>query len=202
MAEQERPARLKCLALACSPRREGNTTLLTRRVLDACREQGHDTELIYLVDYKYSPCRACDGCFATGKCVVRDDAGILFEKILAADRFIMAAPVFSMGICAQAKMLIDRTQQFWAARYVLGRTVGERPGNERRGLFISCAGTTLPGVFDGTLRTARYFYKMLGIGLDAALCYDGVDKKGEIMHHARALNDVYRQGQKLVGACP
>lgn len=198
MSESNQPAKMKCLALACSPRKGGNTALLAERVLDACREAGHETELLQLTDFNYAPCRACDGCFASGKCVVRDDAGLIFEQILAADLFVMAAPVFSMGICAQAKMLIDRSQQFWAARYVLDIPVGD-PDRVRRGMFISCAGTTLPGVFDGTVRTTRYFYKMLGINLEAVLCYEGVDKKGEILQHWRAMDEVYRQARMLAG---
>ncbi len=197
MSDDLQVTKIKCLALACSPRKGGNTSLLAERALDVCREAGHETELLQLADFNYAPCQACDGCFATGKCVVPDDAGVIFEKILAADRFIMAAPVFSMGICAQAKMLIDRSQQFWAARYVLNIPVGEKPNQARRGMFVSCSGTTLPGVFDGTVRTARYFFKMLGIVPDAVLCYDGVDKKGEILKHQRAINEVNQQAWAL-----
>jgi len=75
--------------------------------------------------------------------------------------------------------------------------VGEKPDQMRRGMFISCAGTTLPGVFDGTVRTARYFFKMLGIAPDAVLCYAGVDKKGDILQHQQAMDEVYRQAQTL-----
>lgn len=199
MSEGSHPAKMKCLALACSPRRGGNTALLAERALDACREGGHETELLQLAEFNYSPCRACDGCFATGKCVVRDDAGFIFEKILAADLFIMAAPVFSMGLCAQAKMLVDRAQQFWAARYVLDMPVGE-PDRVRHGMFVSCAGTALSGVFDGTVRTVRYFFKMLGIVPDAVLCYKEVDKKGEILQRPQAMDEVYRQAGALVSA--
>lgn len=126
----------KCLALACSPRRDRNTALLAGRVLEACRRAGGQTEFLFLADYRCAPCRACEGCYATGRCVVDDDAGLLFDRILAADRLILAAPVFSMGICAQAKMFIDRAQQFWAARYLLGKSVV--PDRERRPGAAGC----------------------------------------------------------------
>lgn len=189
---------LKCLALACSPRREGNTALLAGRAIEACLAAGCETEFLYLADYRYLPCLACEGCYTTGECVVKDDAGLIFDKILAADRLILAAPVFSMGICAQAKMLIDRAQQFWAAKYILGKDLivdQERP--ERRGIFISCAGTTLPGVFDGAVRVAKYFFKILEIKLTGTLCYARVDKKGDILKNAAALEEAYRFGQRL-----
>jgi hypothetical protein len=191
---------LKCLALACSPRKEGNTAWLARQVLEECGRAGGETEFLYLADFRCSPCRACGGCYTTGRCVVPDDAGLLFAKILEADRFILAAPVFSMGICAQAKMFIDRAQQFWAAKYLLGREIpADRDKNRpaRRGIFVSCAGTRLPGVFDGTLQVARYFFKMLAVDLLAALCYPGVDKEGDIRRHPAAEEEARFFGRKL-----
>ena len=77
-----------------------------------------------------------------------------FEKILACDRLILAAPIFSMGICAQAKSFIDRSQQFWAYKYLLGKKLFDN--SQRKGIFISCAGTKLPHVFDGALQAVSY----------------------------------------------
>ncbi|MCL6635329.1 MAG: flavodoxin family protein, partial [Peptococcaceae bacterium] len=177
--------KIKCLAVACSPRRGGNTELLAGRALAGAAAAGAAEEIIYLRDYRYAPCAACDGCFKEGKCVVRDDASLIFEKILEADRVIFAAPIFSMGICAQAKMLIDRSQQFWACRYVLHRPViqDEQKRAARRGIFLSAAGTGLPGVFDGALRVVRYFFKMLDIRVDGTFCYPRVDRRGDILQH-------------------
>ncbi len=191
---------LKCLALACSPRKDGNTALLAGRALAACQTAGCKTEFLYLADYRYAPCRACGGCYATGRCIVKDDAGLIFDKILVADCLILAAPIFSMGICAQAKMFIDRAQQFWAAKYVLGKSViAEKERPARRGILISCAGTTLSGVFDGAIRVVKYFFKMLEINLIATLCYAGVDKKGDILKNPAALEEVYNLGRELSG---
>jgi multimeric flavodoxin WrbA len=177
---------LKCLALACSPRKEGNTALLAGRAIEACLAAGCRTEFLYLADYRYLPCCVCEGCYTTGRRVVKDDAGLIFDKILAADRLILAAPVFSMGICVQAKMFIDRAQQFWAAKYILGKDLivdQERPARR--------------GIFDGVIQVARYFFKILEINLTGTLCYTGVDKKGDILKNTATLEEAYRFGQKL-----
>ncbi|HHW44918.1 MAG TPA: flavodoxin family protein [Desulfotomaculum sp.] len=191
--------KLRFLALACSPRKNGNTAVLAGQALAAAESAGCSTELLHLADYRYAPCRACDGCFPTGRCVLQDDAGLIYEKILAADRLILAAPVFFMGICAQAKMLIDRAQQFWAAKYILKKEgipgIKNRPA--RRGIFISCGGTTMPGVFDGSVQVVKAFFKMLEIELSATLCYAGVDKAGDILQKAGALEEVAETARKL-----
>ncbi len=85
---------VKCLALACSPRKNGNTAILARHALESANAAGCHTELLFLTEYHYEPCHACGGCDDTGECVVKDDAKLLYDKILAADRFILAAPSF------------------------------------------------------------------------------------------------------------
>jgi hypothetical protein len=189
-----------CLALTCSPRKTGNTAILAAKVLEGCQSAGYPARLAHLTDYRYAPCRACGGCNTTGKCVVKDDAGQLFEEILACNRFVLAAPVFSMGICAQAKSFIDRSQQFWAARYLLGRRLfGETNRQQRRGVYVGCAGTRLPDVFDGTLQVVRYLFKILEIDLVATLCYPGIDGEGEIRGNATALQEAFELGRRLAG---
>jgi multimeric flavodoxin WrbA len=189
---------VKCLALACSPRKNGNTATLARHALENANAAGCQTELLFLTEYDYEPCRACGGCDDTGKCVVDDDAKFLYDKILAADRFILAAPIFSMGICGQAKMFIDRSQKFWAMKYLLGESVvkdSNRP--ERRGIYLSCAGTTFTNVFAGAIQVVRYFFKMLEIELLANLCYDNVDAIGAILKKPGAMDEAASYGRIL-----
>ena len=192
------PGKLTCLALACSPRINGNTSQLASAALEECRLAGCDTELIQLINYRFEPCRACGACNTTGRCVIKDDALLLFDKIRSADRLIVAAPIFSMGINAQAKALIDRSQQFWATKYLLDQKVvnlGERPA--RNGIFISCAGTNLPGVFDGAIRVIKYFFMIMEVKLVKTLCYSDVDLKGEILEHPGALEEVKEYGKRM-----
>ena len=105
-----------CLGLATSPRRGGNTSVLLEKALKGAADAGARTEMLNVNNFKFSPCLACDGCFREGMCVVPDDMQIMYQKLLAADRIIFAAPIFSMGMCAQAKAMVDRTQRFWATQ--------------------------------------------------------------------------------------
>jgi len=189
---------LNCLALACSPRKNGNTALLARQALEACAAAGCQTEYLHLAGFNIKPCQACGGCDHTGRCVLKDDAATIYAKILAADRIILAAPIYSMGICAQAKTFIDRAQQFWATKYLLKQKVITDPNRPpSQGILLSCAGSTLPGVFDGARQVARYFFKMLEIELLEALCFDGVDQKGAIEQHPTALAQAAEYGRFL-----
>jgi len=96
-------------------------------------------------------------------------------------------------------MLIDRSQQFWATRYLLKQQVirDDDFRQKRRGIFISCAGTRLPGVFEGSITVVKYFFKMLEIKLTGTYCYPGIDKKGEILDRAEALEEIRNVAKKL-----
>ena len=190
----------KCLGIACSPRKQGNTEMLLKTAIQTLDSLGVETEIIYLSELGYSPCLACEGCYKTGKCVIKDDAGFVFDKIVETDILILAAPIFSMGICAQAKMLIDRAQQFWAAKHLLGRQVivEKHVREKRRGIFISVAGTNLPGVFDGALRVIRYFFKMVEVRFVGSYCYPSIDKKGEILNHPWVFEEIAEAARELV----
>lgn len=193
----ERP--IFCLGIATSPRLSGNTTILLEKALAGAAAAGARTELVTLNSFSFSPCLACDGCFKEGKCVVQDDMQLIYEKLLSADRIILAAPIFSMGMCAQAKAMVDRTQRFWSTKYVLSRDViidkENRPS--RKGIFISTAGSNHKNVFDGALQVAKYFFLMLEAEFAGNYCYPQADEKGTILNHPEALQEVYRAGLDL-----
>jgi len=190
--------KLKCLGIGCSPRVKGNTSILLERSMEGAEQAGAECETIYLRSYKFSPCIACEGCNRHGQCIVKDDMQEIYEKLLWADRIILAAPIFSMGINAMGKALIDRGQRFWATKYVLHQPVAERPqGPERRGILLSASGTNLPGIFDCAIRGIKYYYKMLDIKYSGEYCYSKVDAKGEILSRPEALEQVFNAGQEL-----
>jgi multimeric flavodoxin WrbA len=188
-----------CVGFATSPRIGGNTSILLEKALEGAAAAGAKTELISLKNYRFSPCLACDGCFHKGKCVVPDDMQLIYEKMLNADRIILAAPIFSMGMCAQAKALVDRTQRFWSTKYVLKKDVIENKGDRplRKGIFISAAGSNHKGVFTGALQIAKYFFLMLEAEYTGYYCYQQVDEKGAVLNHPTALDEVYKAGFQL-----
>ncbi len=190
---------VKCLGIACSPRTKGNTTALLEKALDGAREAGAETELLALGRFKFAPCIACNGCFTEGQCVVPDDMQVIYQKLLEADRIIIAAPIFSMGLCAQAKAVVDRGQRFWATKHILKRPVIDQNSllAARRGIFISCAGSDLPDVFSGAERVVRYYFKMLEVEYLGSYLYRQVDEVGAIHRRPEALQEIFQAGKDL-----
>jgi putative NADPH-quinone reductase len=189
---------LSVLGIACSPRRNGNTTRLLLEAMKTAQAEGQTTELVYLSDLNINPCQGCNACSAKGICVIKDDIPKLQEKLIQADRFILAAPIFFMGVNAQTKIMIDRMQTFWARKYLHHQSLIKPLGPERIGLFLSVAGTEKVDVFKCAERSIQTLFHMLDIRYSQPCLYRGIDQAGEINAHQTALDDVCKATHALI----
>ncbi|MDP8299113.1 MAG: flavodoxin family protein, partial [Candidatus Tantalella remota] len=112
---------MKVLGISGSPRRGGNTDLVLDKALKGATSSGADTEKIVLEDLDISPCaiEEYEKVNDEGFSVVDDDIHIIFRNIQEADAVILASPVFFGSISAQMKIMIDRFQCVWLAKYTL-----------------------------------------------------------------------------------
>lgn len=197
MSDKKPVTRLKVLGIAGSPRRDGNTDHLLQQVIAGASSQGAETKTVTLSELNISPCRHCDGCIKTGKCVVDDDMQWLHIDLREADHIVLASPIFFMGVTAQTKAMIDRCQALWVIKYVLKLPVAINPGKERKGIFISVGGTRLRNLFEPAIATVKSWFTTLDISYAGELVFSGIDER-EIIHlHPTALKDALSIGQKL-----
>jgi multimeric flavodoxin WrbA len=188
------------LGISTSPRRHGNTEILLDEVLRGAQDAGGSVEKIVLNNMKIGPCRECEQCIETGHCVVQDDMQTVYGKLIETDRLAFASPIFFMGLCAQAKALVDRSQAFWIKKYVRKENVVPPDRMPRRkGLFISVGGTRGEKLFNCAQITMKYFFDVLEMEYADDLTFGRIDAKGEIASHPTALEDAYEAGRRLVG---
>jgi multimeric flavodoxin WrbA len=190
---------ITAVGIAGSARRGGNTETLLDWCLDAARGEGAQVTKFRLCDLDLRGCRACDACFKDGTCIQKDDMNQLYPHLRDADSIVIAAPVYSMGMPGVPKIMIDRGQPFWALRYILGTPLARGEGPERLGAFLSCAGTDLPQVFEGSRRTMRYFWHVLGVTPAGELLVPKVDERGAILSHDDARAASEEIGRRLGG---
>lgn len=190
---------LKVLGISTSPRREGNSDLLLRQALSGAREAGAVAEYLRLCDYRIEGCRECYNCSATGCCSTKDDYPPILDKMLAADRLILATPVFFLTVSAQAKLLIDRGQCLWVRQAVLHQPLFE-PKRDRRGLLIAVGGSRSRKQFDCVRQPVQACFKCLEVDYLGSLCINQVDEKGAILKRPDALDQAFRLGRLLAGA--
>jgi multimeric flavodoxin WrbA len=190
---------LKVLGISTSPRREGNSDLLLRQALSGAEQAGSAVEYLRLCDYRIEGCRECYNCSATGYCSTKDDYQPILDKMLEADRLILATPVFFMTVCAQAKLLIDRGQCLWVRHTVLHKPLFE-PKRDRRGLLIAVGGSRSRKQFDCVRQPVQSCLKYLEVDYVGSLCINQVDEKGAILKRPDALDQAFRLGRLLASA--
>ncbi len=190
---------MKVLGISTSPRPDGNSERLLRRALEGAESAGADVECIRLAGLKIGPCVECNSCRQTGLCRLDDDYRWLLEKISRADRLIFATPIFFMGPCAQAKMLIDRGQCLWARKYVLKKGPAAQSA-DRRAMVIAVGGSRSKKQFDCIRLTMKAYFDSLETCYAANLFVNQVDELGQIERHPRAMAEAFRLGAELASS--
>jgi multimeric flavodoxin WrbA len=100
---------VKAVGIVGSPRKAGNTEILTAHCLKAIAEEGLETELIRLAGLDIRGCNDCGYCNEhPGECSTKDAFQAIHKKMLAADAIIVASPVYFGSATALVKGLLER----------------------------------------------------------------------------------------------
>jgi multimeric flavodoxin WrbA len=101
----------KVIAINGSPRKDGNTGILIRIMLEELENENIDTELVQLAGENIRGCTACMQCIENKnrRCVLDDDiVNDCIAKMAVADGIILGSPVYFSDVTAEMKALIDR----------------------------------------------------------------------------------------------
>ena len=133
--QRRRSGMSNLLILVGSPRKQGNSALLTKTAEHAARQGGASVERIFLHDLAISPCDGCGLCRKSvdSPCVLDDDMTTLYVRLRAADAILIATPIYSYNMTAQTKLLLDRL-------YALGSAEGNALSGKRFGFVVVYGG--------------------------------------------------------------
>jgi len=185
---------VKVLGINGSPRIGGNTDILLDKVLEGARSRGAETEKVILNNLKFSPCQECENLRDDGSCIIEDDMQPLYKKIKDADSVILASPIFFGSLSAQTKMMIDRFQCIWRAKYILKKDIFK---NKRKGGFISVEGTTREDFFHNAKSIVKNLFATIGVDYKEELFCSGVDEKGSILKYPEVLKKAFALGERI-----
>ncbi len=186
---------MKVVGISGSPRRSGNSEILLDRALEGAGEAGADAEKIVLNELEIRSCQECGGCDKTGACVIRDGMDDLYKAFDKADAVIISSPIFFASLSAQTKMMIDRFQCAWTAKYILKNALHKK---KRKGLFISVAGSHRNDYFENAGSIIKAFFLTLDIEYVGELFCGGIEKMRDMGNEEKVLNKAYALGGELV----
>ena len=126
---------MKVIGINGSARKNGNTTLIIRKVFDELNKEGIECELIQLADYEILPCRGCFACKGRGNCVFTNDGfAEIFNLMVEADGLILGSPVYSADVSAKMKAFLERGGVVVASNQgILRHKIGASVAAVRRG---------------------------------------------------------------------
>jgi multimeric flavodoxin WrbA len=102
---------LKVVAINSSPNMDnGNTALILNPFLEGMREKGAEVELFYTKKLRIRPCQGDFDCAVKtpGECFQKDDMAMLHPKLLDADIWVFASPLYLSNVNGPMKNLWDR----------------------------------------------------------------------------------------------
>lgn len=186
---------MKLLGINGSPRPGGNTEILLAKALEGARSRGAAVEKVVLNALTFVPCQECERLRDNGGCVVEDDMQRVYGKVKEADALLLGSPIFFGSLSAQTKMMIDRFQCLWRAKYVLKLDVFKR---QRPGGFISVEAGRREDFFQNAKAIVRNFFATINVEYKGELFVRGVDEKGSVLKHPGALKKAFELGVRLV----
>lgn len=159
---------MKVVAFNGSPRPDGNTAILVRRVFAELEKAGIETELVQLADEHPRGCVACYECWVTkdGRCATKDDCiNDCIAKMRSADGIILASPTYFADVTTELKALIDRAGMVaYANDGMFRRKVGAGIVAVRRGGAIHAFDTLNHFFLIGQMVVPGSKYWNIGIG--------------------------------------
>lgn len=98
----------KVLIISASPRKNGNSDILSEQFRKGAEEAGHEVETIFVRDLKLNYCIGCLACQKTGRCVLKDPMNDILPKLMEADAICFCTPVYYYSVSGQMKVFLDR----------------------------------------------------------------------------------------------
>ncbi len=193
---------LNILAIYGSPRRKHNSDMLLEKALEAFSTEEAAVVKIYAANSDIGHCTGCEGCYKTGRCVIKDQMQQVYTQIDQADIVLTATPVYFYTVTSDLKRLIDRCQAVWSSKYMSRTELISR--KLRMGYVFCTAGAPeKEAYFDCTIKVLDLFYKCINTTWKGALTAPDVDQiptwnRKELMEQAYAVgsalkNDYYRE---------
>ena len=100
---------MKIVVLNGSPRKGGNTEIMTQAFTKGAEKKGHEVVNLPVGTMKIRGCMACEYCFShNGECAQKDDMTQVYAELKDADMVVFASPIYWFDITAQLKAVIDR----------------------------------------------------------------------------------------------
>jgi NAD(P)H-dependent FMN reductase len=195
----------KVVAIVGSYRKGGTIDTAVQAILEGARENGAETQTIYLTEKHVEFCANCRRCtqapgLQRGQCVQQDDLQAILDEVEAADAVVLGSPVNYWNATAIFRRFMERLlgSTYWPWGMSAPQPRNARP--TRRAVLV--ASSAMPGfcipMLTGAARALKVTAKMLGAKTVGKLWIGLAGQQPQQPLPARALAHARRLGMRLV----
>ncbi len=157
---------MNVLGISGTPRVNGNSSILVDYALIPFKHDVWNVKHLKMSTLTVQPCKACEKCMDSNKCIIEDDMHFFYEAFDWCDAIIVGSPVYSRNICSQLMAVLDRHYAVRKKRPLEGKVggaiaVGRGTGggnaiviNAIYNWMLSCGIICVPGELNGVTAIA------------------------------------------------
>ena len=187
----------KALIIIGSPRKKGSTAVLAAEAGRGLRDQGVETETVFLNDLKIRGCQACYWCKKNdvSECAVTDDMQHLHRLMQECDGMIVASPIYFAGVTAQTKAWLDRLFPY------IGLNLSPKMPAGKKVSFIFTQNQPDARLFEIPVRTFMQMIGLTGLSVKDHLLACDLDAgiKPPVEERKDLMETAFRVGRDLLG---
>ncbi|MDD4127873.1 MAG: flavodoxin family protein [Methanomicrobium sp.] len=186
----------KAAILIGSPRKKGSTAVIAGEAARALKEQGIETEIVFLNDLDIKGCRGCNHCKKTdaAECAVVDDMQKIYSLIEESDGFVVASPIYFGGVTAQTKAWLDRMFPYIDFNLVPKLSASKKVS------FIFTQNQPDAGFFKSGIESFMFAVGLSGLGVKDSLIAADLDegRKPPVRENKEYMEKAYLIGKNLL----
>jgi multimeric flavodoxin WrbA len=190
---EERAPKKQVLIILGSPRKNGNSAILAEQISKGARSTGAKVETIFLQGLTISPCKSCYACQKHNSkgCATKDDMQPLYSKLIKAEAWVIASPVYWFTMSAQTKIFMDRC-------FALPAYAKNPFGGKRIAIAMSYGDTDpFSSGCVNALRTFQDAFRYTGSKI-VGMVYGSAMKAGDIKFNEVLMQEAENLGKRLI----
>lgn len=134
---------MRITAISGSPRKDGRISKIVDEIINGAKENGHECEIIYLVDLSMRDCAGCMSCQEKEACVFRDDIEKIEEAIKRSDLIIWASPTHWANVSGLMLRVFERLFGFLIKEQPKGTPL-KRNAKGKKAILVTACSTARP----------------------------------------------------------
>ncbi len=193
------------MAIIGSPRKGGNTEILTDKVIEGCKSKGDvEVEKFFIVDKDIRYCNGCLTCVepGAGRCVLQDDMEGILARMERSHGFIFATPNHMRAVTAPMLNFLSRMLPLLemkieqdSAGNITGGSFDSRLSNKKAAIVISQGDPTISSFLAFTLLERNFIdFKLIRVGEVLSLGNTSLDS---VKHKKHDLDAAFTLGTIL-----